>query len=39
MAFAQVDLYWDHTFDAFKECPDTKKVLISPSGYSELIDF
>uniref|UniRef100_A0AAR5PL66 Tubulin glycylase 3A-like n=1 Tax=Dendroctonus ponderosae TaxID=77166 RepID=A0AAR5PL66_DENPD len=24
----QVDLYWDHTFDAFKECPDTKKMTL-----------
>lgn len=22
----QVDLYWDHTWDVFKECPDAKKV-------------
>ncbi|KAF7274999.1 hypothetical protein GWI33_012283 [Rhynchophorus ferrugineus] len=24
----QVDLYWDHSFDAFKECPDSKKLTM-----------
>ncbi|XP_050309335.1 tubulin monoglycylase TTLL3-like [Anthonomus grandis grandis] len=24
----QVDLYWDHTYDAFKECPDNIKLTL-----------